>query len=502
MGRGFFGLVANGFARFVGIKKDILMVAGGRLYLDITGLLKIVRLAWCLRSLVGGVALAWVRPAYARRRALARAERYISEVKQAFQKAVSLDARLIVLDQYASTMLPQLIRTGLLPTGFVGIIAQFITDRWLVAWAGVEPRSVRRLLRGLPGNPTAEMDLTLWATAQAIRNDAAANAIFHSQGAAEIANAFQQRSLPPAAQQAIQAFLDQYGMRAVREIDLGIPRWREDPGALISNLGSYLQIGEPDLAPDRLFQRTGAEAERLSEEYITQVRQKKGWLHARLLRIVIGRMRLLNGFREMPKFYIVKLLDQMRTAMLDSGRQLAAQGKLDCAEDIFFIPLDTLRQAAHGQPQNFKSTVRQARDDYDRELSRRRIPQLLLSTGEAFYQGVGSGGENDLVGDGVSPGTVEGKVRVVQDPRGVRLQPGEILVCPATDPGWTPLFLSAGGLIMELGGMMTHGSVVAREYGIPAVVGIYEATKRLHTGQRVRVDGSLGHVVILENDAT
>jgi pyruvate,water dikinase len=85
------------------------------------------------------------------------------------------------------------------------------------------------------------------------------------------------------------------------------------------------------------------------------------------------------------------------------------------------------------------------------------------------------------------------------DPRGVRLEPGEILICPATDPGWTPLFLSAGGLVMELGGMMTHGSVVAREYGIPAVVGVHEATTRLHTGQRVRVDGSAGRVVVLED---
>ena len=126
------------------------------------------------------------------------------------------------------------------------------------------------------------------------------------------------------------------------------------------------------------------------------------------------------------------------------------------------------------------------------------MPRLLLSTGETFYDGLSEAGASDLVGDPVSPGVVEGTVRVVRDPRGVRLEPGEILVCPATDPGWTPLFLTAGALVMEIGGMVTHGSVVAREYGIPAIVGVHEATTRLHTGQRVRVDGTQGRVTLLD----
>jgi pyruvate,water dikinase len=131
------------------------------------------------------------------------------------------------------------------------------------------------------------------------------------------------------------------------------------------------------------------------------------------------------------------------------------------------------------------------------------MPRLLLSTGETFYEGMrASAGEavepGTLVGQAVSPGVVEGTVRVVLDPRGTRLEPGEILVCPATDPGWTPLFLAAGGLVMEIGGMVTHGSVVAREYGLPAVVGVEGATTRLHTGQRVRVDGNTGRVTLLD----
>jgi pyruvate,water dikinase len=144
--------------------------------------------------------------------------------------------------------------------------------------------------------------------------------------------------------------------------------------------------------------------------------------------------------------------------------------------------------------------IAQRREAYQRELRRRQIPRLLLSDGRAFYEGLASAEDSSesIVGSPVSPGVAEGNVRVVLDPRSATLEPGEILVCPGTDPSWTPLFLSAGALVMETGGMMTHGSVVAREYGIPAVVGVHAATTRLHTGQRVRVDGSKGIVAVLE----
>lgn len=141
---------------------------------------------------------------------------------------------------------------------------------------------------------------------------------------------------------------------------------------------------------------------------------------------------------------------------------------------------------------------------YDREQLRRRIPRLLVSDGRAFYEGVRGDGAGDAAGDGVlvgspvSPGVVEGIAHVVFDPHSTRLEPGEIFVCPGTDPARTPLFLAAGGLVMEVGGLMTHGSVVAREYGIPAVVGVHEATSRLKTGQRIRVDGSAGRVTVLD----
>ena len=135
-------------------------------------------------------------------------------------------------------------------------------------------------------------------------------------------------------------------------------------------------------------------------------------------------------------------------------------------------------------------------------MLRVQVPRLLLSDGRTFYEGITSleGREDELSGSPVSPGLVEGKARVVLNPQNANLAPGEILICPGTDPAWTLLFLVAGGLVMEVGGMMTHGAIVAREYGIPAVVGVDQATTRLRTGQRIRVDGTSGQILLLEDE--
>ena len=142
---------------------------------------------------------------------------------------------------------------------------------------------------------------------------------------------------------------------------------------------------------------------------------------------------------------------------------------------------------AQGERRDWQAVVARRRQAYEREMLRKQVPRILLSDGRAFYEGMAAGAGDEagaLTGSPVSPGVVEGVVHVVFDPRAAQLAPGEILVCPGTDPAWTPLFLAAGGLVMEVGGLMTHGSVVAREYGIPAVVGVHEATRRLKTGRR------------------
>jgi pyruvate,water dikinase len=131
------------------------------------------------------------------------------------------------------------------------------------------------------------------------------------------------------------------------------------------------------------------------------------------------------------------------------------------------------------------------------------VPRVLVSDGRVFYEGIGADTDTGdmLTGSPVSPGVVEGVVHVVIDPLSTQLSPGEILVCLGTDPAWTPLFMAAGGLITEVGGMMTHGSVVAREYGIPAIVGVHQATQRLKNGLKIRMDGTSGKIVIVTEKA-
>ena len=146
------------------------------------------------------------------------------------------------------------------------------------------------------------------------------------------------------------------------------------------------------------------------------------------------------------------------------------------------------------------TSYEERRQAYDRELRRRHIPRLLMSDGYEPVEGPAPASANRgiLTGAPASAGTVEGSARIILDPIGAQLEPGEILVAPSTDPGWTPLFLTAGGLVMETGGAMSHGAIVAREYGIPAVVGVAGATERIHTGQSVTVDGSTGSVALAD----
>jgi pyruvate,water dikinase len=301
---------------------------------------------------------------------------------------------------------------------------------------------------------------------------------------------------------ALANFMDRYGMRGVGEIDFGQPRWREDPTPVMQTLQSYLQI-DAGSAPDVLFAR-GQQAARAAIERLAEDVRKRpfGRLKERIVRGAARRVRVLMGVRESPKFFAVRVMGIARQALMEVGREFAEAGTIERAEDLSFLNLSDLDALSRNEPRDWKALVIERRIIYAREARRRQVPRLLASDGRAFYEGVGASTDTDDVisGSPVSPGVVEGLVHVVLNPHDTRLAPGEILVCPGTDPAWTPLFLSAGGLITEVGGMMTHGSVVAREYGIPAVVGVHQATTRLKDGQRIRVDGTAGRIEILEQN--
>jgi pyruvate,water dikinase len=441
---------------------------------------------------------ALLRPESARLKACSRAEAFLDQVRKHAGETRSLSSCLSALRTDLSNT-PAGLFAHVVPAIVPAMFIMTLVERLLVKWLGVKPGAGLQLMRGLPGNVTTEMDLKLWSLAQAIRSDAAGRKLLLTASVSDLAAQYRERRLPPAMQRMLAEFFREYDMRGVAEIDIGRPRWREDPSFILNALHSYLRLEDASKAPDATFQRGAAEAERLRDEYIARVRRMRfGTVRAKFLRAAVRRMRVLGGLRELPKLYLSKILDTYRTLLLEHGRYLAGIDALSSPNDVFFVGEEALDRFAGGESLDLKAIVAAERTVYERELARKQVPRLLLSTGEAFYGGLGEEHPNDLVGDAVSPGIAEGRVRVVLDPKGIRLEPGDILVCPSTDPGWTPLFLAAGGLVMEMGGLVTHGSVVAREYGIPAVVGVHDATRRLRTGQRVQVDGSAGRVMVLD----
>jgi rifampicin phosphotransferase len=379
----------------------------------------------------------------------------------------------------------------------VGGLLMLVASRRLLRDVA-EPGELQEVLRGLPHNVTTEMDLRLWEVTEQIRNDEPSRTVFTDMAVPELLQRYRDRALPPVAQRGLQAFLRRYGHRAVAEIDLGMPRWSDDPGHLLGVISNYLRLDTADLDPVSQFKAGQTKAESMITSLTTRLTEHSR-VRARLAGWTLRRVRQLIGLRESPKFLLIVALGVMREQLKDVGRELAAAGRIDQLEDVFFLDLGDARRGLAGE--DLRSLVAARREAYQQELKRRHIPRLLLSDGTepeavAAEADRAAGTDGALTGSPASTGTVTARARVVLDPVGAHLEPGEILVAPSTDPGWTPLFLTAGGLVMEMGGSNSHGAVVAREYGIPAVVGVPEATHKIETGQLITVDGAAGLVTV------
>lgn len=361
------------------------------------------------------------------------------------------------------------------------------------------------LSRAVPHNPTTEMDFQLWRTAQRLKVDPVSRRLIEERSPDDLGRLFLQGELPPLLLEQVQRFLQVYGGRGLAEIDFGRQRWAEDPRHIFSVLAGYMANEDPEQAPDLVYTRGSRLAAEAAQRMESLAREGRlGKMKAARMRFLIDRSRHFLGMREYPKFTVVRLLALIRSALRAPARALVGQGILEQAEDIFFLKLNEMPRFARetvleSEVARWKAVINERKQRYQREMNRKQLPRLILSDGRAIYGGLESSEPGSLQGDPVSPGTARGRVRVVLDPRNANVQPGEILVCPGTDPSWTLLFLNAAGLVMETGGMMTHGAVVAREYGIPALVGVDQATTRLPTGTLVELDGSSGSLRILEN---
>lgn len=435
-------------------------------------------------------------PQAARERFTAATEAWLVDVERRFDAAREGDpeqrvrARVEVVRTAIGGGLGHLLpRFGPIMLPSVALLARL---RALAAHSGLADADALALtvLRSLPGNVTALMDLDLYATATHLRDDAESRQHFERDDPGDLARAYLEGRLPAVAQRAVGRFLGRYGMRGVAEIDCGTPRWREQPAALMRTLTTYVDLA-PEAAPDAQHARGVHDAQAAVDRLAAALPPHQ----ARQARFVAGRLRALFGARETPKFTLVRALGLAREALLDSGADLVAAGRLDQADDIIFL---TLEEVADAFTRDVRPLVAGRRASRERERRRSRVPIVLVGDGRTYYGAPAAAGAGDLRGTGVSPGVVEASVRVVRDPATSELQAGEILVCRGTDPAWTPLFLTAAGLVTEVGGLMTHGSVVAREYGLPAVVGVADATTRLTTGARIRLDGTTGAITLLD----
>lgn len=390
-----------------------------------------------------------------------------------------------------------LVMPGVFPYAAAGLLSLAVAQR--LAPDDLDPTTFAEVRRGLPHNVTTEMDLNLWRLAERVGADPSAATLLAALPVDEATQAYADGALPPVIQQGLAVFLQRYGHRAVAEIDLGMPRWRDDPAHLLGVLINYLQLDDPGVAPGRQFAAGAALAEDAVGRIVRATRRSgpTGPLRAVAVERALRRARALIGLRERPKALWVYALAAARAELQRVGDAAVAAGTLAERDDVFFLDLVQARGALGGV--DHRETVRRNREAYAAELRRRHIPRVLLSDGtepETLIRTDTPDGA--LVGSPASVGVASGPARVVLDPVGAHLEPGEILIAPSTDPGWTPLFLTAAGLVMEMGGSMSHGAVVAREYGLPAVVGVPDATRHLVTGQWVTVDGAAGTVVITD----
>jgi rifampicin phosphotransferase len=498
LGRRFFeGATRIGEARTASIVRRL--AADPRLALLPTPKLPVLRsvLSFLIRGHIPVYAVqVLLRPEAARAR-IARLEaelRALGEVKRDAGAAERLDAVERLFAEGPPRIIP-----GIAPVMAVGLGSYVLAGRLLRGLATDDERQA--VLRGLPHNPTTEMDLALWALAAEVHADPDLARIVCETPPERLARYYRDIALPPKLRSLLDGFLRDYGHRGVAEIDLGLPRWSEDPTHIFGVLANYLRLEDPALAPDVQFRRAAREAEETVRE-LTRRAACKGRLRGALVGFLLRRARGLAGLREAPKYYLVLLLARARALLWAAGEELARVGRLESAEDVFFLTLPEARRALAGGLDP-RPLVRERRTGYEHELKRRRVPRILLSDGTepADMPDAAQTDDGSLRGAPASAGLVTARARVIFDPAGAALEPGEVLVAPATDPGWTPLFLTAGGLVMEMGGSMSHGAVVAREYGIPAVVGVPDATERIMTGDQVTVDGSAGTIIIRSTDA-
>ena len=366
----------------------------------------------------------------------------------------------------------------------------------LQAWLG-EKNAADTLTQSVPNNVTSEMGLALLDVADVIRPHPEVVAFLQHVEDENFLDELAGIAGGPEARDAIVAWLDKYGMRCVGEIDITRPRWSERPTTLVPVILGNIRNFESG-AGERRFEQGRQEALKKEQELLERLRAlPDGERKAEETKRRIDLVRTFIGYREYPKYGMISRYFVYKQTLLDEAERLVHADVLREKEDVFYLTLQEFHDVVRtGQMDD--QLISERKDAF---LSYRALtpPRVLTSDGECLS---GSYRRDDLpagalVGLPVSAGTIQGRARVILDMAEADLEPGDILVTAHTDPSWSPLFVAITGLVTEVGGLMTHGAVIAREYGLPAVVGVEHATQLIQDGQRIRVNGTDGYIEIL-----
>ncbi|MFK8843741.1 rifamycin-inactivating phosphotransferase [Streptomyces sp. Ac-502] len=396
------------------------------------------------------------------------------------------------------------------PVSMQAIMAGMEATWWLndklLEWLG-EKNVADTLTLSAPDNITSEMGLALLDVADVIRPYP--EVVTFLQGVQEESSR-EEDTRPEGfldelaklaggteARDAIEAYLDRYGMRCVGEIDITRPRWRERPATLVPVILDHVRNFEPGAA-ERRFEEGRRKALKKEQDVLSRLRAlPDGDRKADEAKRMIDRVRTFIGYREYPKYGIISRYFVYRQALLAEAERLVQAEVLPEREDVFYLTFQEFHDVVRSNRADGR--LIQQRKEAFRSYRALTPPRVLTSDGEAVN---GAYRRDDvpagaLTGLPVSAGTIEGRARVVLDMTDADLEAGDILVTAFTDPSWSPLFVGIAGLVTEVGGLMTHGAVIAREYGLPAVVGVEQATRLIRDGQRIRVHGTDGYVEIL-----
>jgi rifampicin phosphotransferase len=380
--------------------------------------------------------------------------------------------------------------------GFAFFYPSSWLNRNMKKWLG-EENITDILSQGVSNNVTTEMGLELLDVADVVRQYPAVLEYFQHASDEAFFEELEKLEGGKAVAASIRQYLRKYGMRCPGEIDITRPRWAEKPTLLLPMIINNIKNFEPG-SHKMISEQKRLEVERKEQELISRLERLPGGKRkAKKTKKMISVFRNFVGFREYPKYAMVQRSYVYKQALKKEAARLVQKGVIQELEDIYYLTFDELRKAASTYQLDY-SLITQRKRDYE-IFEKLTPPRVMTSDGEIITGEYDSGDipKGALIGVPVSSGIIEGRARVVLKLEEVDIEEGDILVTAFTDPSWTSLFVSIKGLVTEVGGMMTHGSVVAREYGLPAVVSVENATKLIKDGQRIRVNGTKGYVEIL-----